>query len=86
VGLDKTSELEYYVDALKRIYGLGEATIVAIECTEFCQALADDTRQRILEMLLEKEMCAGGRMVVSDYRGNHHRPNFCPRTHNIRST
>jgi DNA-binding transcriptional ArsR family regulator len=32
---------------------------VAIECTEFCRALADDTRQRILEMLLDKEMCVG---------------------------
>lgn len=27
------------------------------DCVEFCKALADDTRQRILEMLLEKEMC-----------------------------
>jgi DNA-binding transcriptional ArsR family regulator len=28
-----------------------------IDCVEFCKALADDTRQRILEMLLEGEMC-----------------------------
>ena len=28
-----------------------------IDCTEFCKALADDTRQQILQMLLEKEMC-----------------------------
>jgi ArsR family transcriptional regulator len=32
---------------------------VAIDCVEFCKALADDTRQRILEMLLEREMCVG---------------------------
>jgi len=28
-----------------------------IDCVEFCKALADDTRQRILEMLLDEEMC-----------------------------
>jgi len=27
-----------------------------INCVEFCKALADDTRQQILEMLLEGEM------------------------------
>lgn len=27
-----------------------------IDCVEFCKALADDTRQRILVMLLEREM------------------------------
>jgi ArsR family transcriptional regulator len=32
---------------------------MAIDCVEFCKALADDTRQRILEMLLEREMCVG---------------------------
>ena len=32
---------------------------MAIDCTEFCRALADGTRQRILEMLLEREMCVG---------------------------
>jgi ArsR family transcriptional regulator len=30
---------------------------VAIDCVEFCKALADNTRQRILEMLLEGERC-----------------------------
>jgi len=30
---------------------------VSIDCVKFCQALADETRQRILEMLLEREMC-----------------------------
>ena len=30
---------------------------MTIDCVEFCKALADDTRQRILEMLLEREMC-----------------------------
>ena len=29
---------------------------MAIDCVEFCKALADETRQRILEMLLEEEM------------------------------
>jgi ArsR family transcriptional regulator len=28
-----------------------------IDCVEFCKALADDTRQQILVMLLEREMC-----------------------------
>jgi ArsR family transcriptional regulator len=30
---------------------------VAIDCVEFCKALADDTRQQILVMLQDKEMC-----------------------------
>ena len=30
---------------------------MTIDCVEFCKALADETRQRILEMLLEGEMC-----------------------------
>lgn len=30
---------------------------MTIDCVEFCKALADDTRQRILEMLLEGEKC-----------------------------
>ena len=30
---------------------------MAIDCVEFCKALSDETRQRILEMLLEREMC-----------------------------
>jgi len=30
---------------------------VTIDCVEFCKALADDTRQKILEMLLEGEKC-----------------------------
>ena len=29
------------------------------DCVEFCKALADETRQRILEMLLERELCVG---------------------------
>ena len=27
-----------------------------IDCVEFCRALADDTRQRMLELLLEREL------------------------------
>ena len=30
---------------------------ITIDCVEFCKALADDTRQQILVMLLEDEMC-----------------------------
>jgi len=32
---------------------------VSIDCVEFCKALADDTRQHILVMLAEREMCVG---------------------------
>jgi ArsR family transcriptional regulator len=30
---------------------------VTIDCVEFCKALADDTRQQILVMLLDGEKC-----------------------------
>jgi hypothetical protein len=30
---------------------------VTIDCVEFCKALADDTRQKILKMLIEGEKC-----------------------------
>ncbi len=30
---------------------------MAIDCVEFCRTLGDDTRQKILVMLLEQEMC-----------------------------
>ena len=30
-----------------------------IDCVEFCKALGDDTRQKILQMLLEGERCVG---------------------------
>ena len=30
---------------------------MSIDCVEFCKALADDTRQKILEMLVEGEKC-----------------------------
>lgn len=32
---------------------------VEIDCVEFCKALADATRQQILQMLLQGEMCVG---------------------------
>jgi ArsR family transcriptional regulator, arsenate/arsenite/antimonite-responsive transcriptional repressor len=32
---------------------------VAIDCVEFCRALGDDTRQKILQMLLEGELSVG---------------------------
>ena len=40
--------------------------MVTIDCIEFCKALADDTRQRILEMLMEGEMCVGDIVDVFD--------------------
>ena len=33
--------------------------MIAIDCVAFCKALADETRQAILHMLLEGEMCVG---------------------------
>jgi len=32
---------------------------VVIDCVEFCKALGDDTRQKILQMLLEGELSVG---------------------------
>ena len=32
---------------------------MTIDCVEFCKALADDTRQRILVMLTDEELCVG---------------------------
>ena len=32
---------------------------MTVDCVEFCKVLADETRQRILEMLLAQEMCVG---------------------------
>ena len=32
---------------------------MVIDCVDFCKALADDTRQQILVMLLEREMSVG---------------------------
>jgi ArsR family transcriptional regulator len=31
--------------------------MASIDCVEFCKALADDTRQQILQMLVEGEKC-----------------------------
>ena len=39
--------------------------MVTIDCVEFCKALADDTRQRILTMLLEGEMCVSD--IVAEF-------------------
>jgi ArsR family transcriptional regulator, arsenate/arsenite/antimonite-responsive transcriptional repressor len=39
---------------------------VTIDCVEFCKALADDTRQRILTMLLEKEMAVNDIVAAFD--------------------
>jgi ArsR family transcriptional regulator len=32
---------------------------MSYDCVKFCRALADDTRQRILQLLLEGELCVG---------------------------
>jgi ArsR family transcriptional regulator len=56
-ALDKRKYLWYHIDVLKFIYLL-EAN-VDINCVEFCKTLADDTRQQILVMLLEREMSVG---------------------------
>jgi ArsR family transcriptional regulator len=39
--------------------------VVTIDCVEFCKALADDTRQRILTILLEEEKCVGD--IVAEF-------------------
>jgi len=39
--------------------------VVTIDCVEFCKALADDTRQRILTMLLEGEKCVSD--IVAEF-------------------
>jgi ArsR family transcriptional regulator len=39
---------------------------VTIDCVEFCKALADDTRQRILVMLSEQELCVGDIVYAFD--------------------
>lgn len=38
---------------------------MTIDCVEFCKALADDTRQRILTLLLEGEKCVGD--IVAEF-------------------
>ena len=38
---------------------------MTIDCVEFCKALGDDTRQRILTMLLEDEKCVGD--IVAEF-------------------
>lgn len=39
---------------------------MTIDCVEFCKALADDTRQRILVMLQEDEMCVSDIVAAFD--------------------
>jgi ArsR family transcriptional regulator len=38
---------------------------VTIDCVEFCRALADDTRQRILVMLIDGEKCVSD--IVAEF-------------------
>ena len=38
---------------------------IEIDCVTFCKALADDTRQRILTILLEEEKCVGD--IVAEF-------------------
>jgi len=37
-----------------------------IDCVDFCRALSDVTRQRILELLLENEMCVSDIVAAFD--------------------
>ena len=39
---------------------------VSIDCVAFCKALADDTRQKILTLLMESEMCVGDIVAAFD--------------------
>lgn len=39
---------------------------MTIDCVAFCRALADDTRQQILEMLLEEELCVSDIVAAFD--------------------
>ncbi len=39
---------------------------MSTDCVEFCKALADDTRQRILVMLQDGERCVGDIAVAFD--------------------
>jgi len=39
---------------------------VTIDCVEFCKALADDTRQKVLKMLMEKEMAVNDIVAAFD--------------------
>ncbi len=54
---DTPSNPCYHIDVFKIIYGKEHP--VSIDCVAFCRALADDTRQQILAMLLQQEMCVG---------------------------
>jgi ArsR family transcriptional regulator, arsenate/arsenite/antimonite-responsive transcriptional repressor len=39
---------------------------MSIDCVAFCKALADDTRQRILDMLMAGELCVGDIVAAFD--------------------
>jgi len=39
---------------------------MSIDCVEFCKALGDSTRQRILDLLMEGEMCVGDIVAAFD--------------------
>ena len=39
---------------------------MTMDCVAFCRALADDTRQQILEMLLEEELCVSDIVAAFD--------------------
>ncbi len=39
---------------------------MTIDCVEFCKALADDTRQKILMMLLDGEKCVSDIVAAFD--------------------
>ena len=39
---------------------------MVVDCVAFCKALADETRQRILEILMEEERCVGDIVAAFD--------------------
>jgi ArsR family transcriptional regulator len=39
---------------------------MVFDCVAFCKALADETRQRILEILMEEERCVGDIVAAFD--------------------
>lgn len=48
---------------------------LAIDCVDFCKALADPTRQQILQMLLKREMSVGeivGQFQMTQPTISHH--------------
>jgi DNA-binding transcriptional ArsR family regulator len=60
-ALDKLYALRYNIDIFRFIYlftvGKSMPPTIEIDCVDFCKALADETRQAILQVLVEGEQC-----------------------------